>query len=455
MYRVLLLTLLSCLPATAQDTTVPVDFSLAAAVAASPAQPVFVPAGDHPIDAPLMFTQDGGGLYGPGRIVQTNPALAIIRVENAADVRIEGVTLTRAPGAQDATESALRAERAKGLVVNGVRVLENHSQSAAIRLDLCEDATIRDCIIRNYKTIGIDDRTPSPLYGYAFHCIDGAGIVLDKCVRTGILNNQVVEDRLLPTREMKEAHQLGKLTDGREPLNPGELARGVAERGYVDNWHQGSAIVVTGPEHTRHTRIQGNLIVNAAQGIDMHCDYANVSGNVIDHCMIGIKGTHGCFGVVVDGNTITHADLWGMIFNPGAASHGVEPAEGETTPRPNNVDAGILISNNLIADYGYGNEYWNWGGREADAPSSYAIALMRGQLDSNPPLNDVLLQGNQVLASGADTPPGATPRYRYAVYVEGWDNGERKDPRAALSVKSGGNHFQPGLLGVSNHPQLE
>ena len=27
----------------------------------------------------------------------------------------------------------------------------------------------------------------------------------------------------------------------------------------MDNWHQGSAIVVTGPEHTRHTRIQGNI----------------------------------------------------------------------------------------------------------------------------------------------------------------------------------------------------
>ena len=425
-------------------------FSLVEAVAASPGQMVEVPAGVHEIAEPLIFRTDGGGLYGVGTIVQTDPAQAVVRVDGAANVRIEGVTLSRPEGMQQSMESALRVENAKDLVVDGVRVLGNHSQSAAIRLDGCERAVIRDCEVRDYKTVGIDDRTTSPLYGYAFRCIDGAGIGVSNSVHTTIAGNRIIETRLLPTQELKAEHQLGTLCDGREPLKPGELARGVAERGYVDNWHQGSALVVTGPEQTRHTQIQGNLIVNAAQGIDMHCDYANVSGNVIDRCMIGIKGTHGCYGVVVSGNTVTGADLWGMIFNPGAGSHGGEPKEAGGEARPRNADAGLLIANNLIADYGHGNEYWNWGGREADAPSSYGIALMRGQLDTNPPLDRVLLTGNMVLAGGRETAADAAPRYRYAVYVESWENGERTHPTAALGVVFSGNQLDAGLLGVSN-----
>lgn len=428
--------------------------SLEEKVAASPGQPVYVEPGEHVIDAPLVFTQDGGGLYGPGRIVQADPAQAIVRVEHCSGVRIEGVTLTRAAEAQETTESALRAESAKGLVLAGVRVLENHSQSAAMRFDACEDLSIRDCEVLNYKTIGVDDRTTSPLYGYAFRCIDGAGIVVDSCVRTSIVHNRITEERLLPTPEAKAQYQLGNLCDGKQPLQPGELARGVAERGYVDNWHQGSAIVVTGPEKTRHTLIQGNQIVNAAQAIDLHCDYANVSNNVIDRCMIGIKGTHGCFGVVVSANTITGADLWGMVFNPGAASHAAEPATGDASAKPLNNDAGLLIANNLIADYGRGNDYWNWGGREADAPGSYGIAFLKGQLDSNPPLSQVVLTGNMVLAGGpASAAAGAErPRYRWAVYLEGWDEEGRKHPTAIEPPVLRGNLFQPGLQGVSNTP---
>ncbi|MBI1318526.1 MAG: hypothetical protein GC168_06220 [Candidatus Hydrogenedens sp.] len=424
--------------------------SLVDEVAARQGELIEVPPGRHEIDAPLIFTADGGGLYGPGTIVQTNPAVPVVRVDGARDVRIEGVTLTRPEGAQDAAESALRADNATGLIVRNVRVLDNHSQSGSVRLEHCARTVISGCEIINYKTIGIDDRTTSPLYGYAFQCIDGTGLVVNRCVQTTIANNCIIEERLLPTPETKEAHQLGTLTDGREPMHPGELAKGVAERGYVDNWHQGSAMVVTGPEETRHTLIQGNLIVNAAQGIDLHCDYANVSGNVIDRCMIGIKGTHGCFGLVVDGNTITGADLWGILFNPGAASHGTAPAEVGGEPRAWNGDAGLVISNNLVAEYGYGNEYWNWGGREADAPSSYAIAFLNGQLASNPPVTGVVLSGNSVLAGGRDVEPGAAQRYRYAVYMEGWDGDKRLNPTAIRGITATGNHFEPGLRGVCN-----
>ncbi len=166
--------------------------------------------------------------------------------------------------------------------------------------------------------------------------------------------------------------------------------------------------------------------------------------------MIGIKGTHGCYGLVVSGNTITGADLWGMIFNPGAASHDTTPAEEGGAAREWNGDAGLVISNNVIADYGHGNEYWNWGGREADAPSSYAIALMSGQLQSNPPYRDILITGNTVLAGGRDKDPAQPARYRYAVYLEGWDAGTRENSTAAEGVRFHGNILHAGLRGVCN-----
>lgn len=430
--------------------TLPAFGSLVDEITARPGEMVEVPPGRHEIDAPLHFTADGGGLYGAGTIVQRNAAQPIVRVENARGVRIEGVTLTRPAEVQETSEPALRADGASDLTVRGVRILDNHSQSGAITLRDCARVTVSDCDVLNYKVIGVDDRTTSPLYGYAFRCIDGAGISVSDSVHVSISNNRVIEERLVPTREMKDAHQLGNLIDGKQPLNPGELARGVAERGYVDNWHQGSAIVVTGPTRSRHIQIQGNLVVNAAQAIDMHCDYANVSGNVIDRCMIGIKGTHGCYGLVVTGNTITGADLWGMVFNPGAASHDMTPAEEGGPAREWNGDAGLVIANNVIADYGHGNEYWNWGGREADAPSSYAIALLSGQLKTNPPYRDILITGNAVLAGGRDKEPAQPARYRYAVYLEGWDAGTRENSTAAEGVGFHGNILHAGLRGVCN-----
>ncbi|MFM1919466.1 MAG: hypothetical protein RLZZ303_1100 [Candidatus Hydrogenedentota bacterium] len=428
------------------------DFLLLEEVAAKPGQVIVVPPGVHEIAAPIHLTTDGAGLSGSGVIVQTDPAQPIVRVEGARGVTIEGVTLTRPAGQPPATESALRADQARGLQVRSVRVVDNQSQAAAIRLSGCENTSITGCEIVNYKAIGIDDRTTSPLYGYAFHCIDGAGIGVDNSVHTLIADNRVIEDRYIPAPELKESHRLGQLTDGNQPLNPGELARGVAKRGYVDNWHQGSAIVVTGPEHSRHTIIRGNLIVNAAQAVDLHCDYAVVADNLIDRCMIGVKATHGSYGVSVTGNTISGADLWGMVFNPGAASHGGEAAKDGTAERAWNGDAGLVISGNIIADYGHGNEYWNWGGREPDAPSSYAIAFFKGQLDSNPPYRDIVLSGNLVLSGGRALSPGTPPRYRYAVYFEGWHESGRRHETAAIDFEASGNRLHPGLLGVSNIP---
>ena len=90
--------------------------SLAETIAARPGEIIEVPAGRHLIDAPLMFTVDGG-LYGPGTIVQTDPTQPIVRVDHAAGVRIEGVTLTRPEGARKSSESAIRADHARDLLI--------------------------------------------------------------------------------------------------------------------------------------------------------------------------------------------------------------------------------------------------------------------------------------------------------------------------------------------------
>jgi hypothetical protein len=112
--------------------------------------------------------------------------------------------------------------------------------------------------------------------------------------------------------------------------------------------------------------------------------------------MIGIKATHGCRNLLISGNMVTGADLWGILFNPGALSHYIESATGDQPARPANVDAGTIVANNIVSDYGYGNEYWNWGGASETAGGSFAIALFEGQLEENPPLRDILFTGNIV-----------------------------------------------------------
>ena len=66
--------------------------------------------------------------------------------------------------------------------------------------------------MENYKRINIDDRTRSPLYGYAFRCIDGTGIDVEYSTDTLIQNCRVVEQHLLPTPAAKEQYELGRFT---------------------------------------------------------------------------------------------------------------------------------------------------------------------------------------------------------------------------------------------------
>jgi hypothetical protein len=351
--------------------------------------------------------------------------------------------VTRAEGAQEATNSGILIMDAAHVTLDDVRVIGNKARDAAIQIRDSEHVTVRNCLIRDYKRIAIDDRTDSELYGYAFRCIDGTGILANQCTHLAIESNRVIEESLIPTQELKDEFDLGRVVPGRNPdAKPGELGKNVAAKGYASNWHQGSAIIVTGPEESRHNTVRGNHIVNAAQGIDLHCDLTVVSDNVIDHCFVGLKATHGCQGLILSGNLVSHVDLWGILLNPGAASH------GGTDDKAPNVDGGITIANNIVTYYGYGHEFWNWGGREDDRPGSYAIALYDGQLAENPPLRDVSITGNIVYDPGRDT--GEPPRYRYAVFVGSWHGEPEDSPNLAEGLSFAGNRFHPGLRGVSN-----
>ena len=103
---------------------------------------------------------------------------------------------------------------------------------------------------------------------------------------------------------------------------------------------------------------------------------------------------------------------------PGIASHAA------------NTDGGSIIANNVISDFGHGDAHWIWG--SDNVPSRFD----HGQEPDDPPLTDVIVQGNMLYNSG---PPG----YRYAVVVEG-------EPNAPRGLHFAGNVFPAGSGGVSN-----
>lgn len=421
--------------------------SIQEAIDAHPGAMIQVPPGRHVIQQAIRLSKNESGLYGTGTIVQENPNHPVLLIDGASDIRIEGLILTRNVNDRRITADGILCRNAANVAISEVQVLDNRSQAAAIRFDECEDCTLRDSTIINYKTIGIDDRTANPLLGYAFHCIDGSGIVITHSRRIAILDNQVTERALLPNRDVYEKYALGKLTNGAHPTKLGDLGRRAVEGDHVNNWHQGSAIVATSPTETSHLLIRGNRLLNAAQGIDLHCDDSIISDNVIDHCTIGLKATHGSRNLILKGNLVTHVDLWGIVVNPGASSSAGEPAKENVPAKEPNVDAGIIIASNIITHYGEGDEYWNWGGKHEDRGSSYAIAFMERQLPSNPLLQDILVEGNIVYDTSRDT-PGAnsgSAKYRYAVLIE-------KNSSVPGGIQFWGNIFHPGRSGISNVP---
>jgi hypothetical protein len=421
--------------------------SLQAAIDANPGKMIQVPPGDYEISQSLLITQEGTGLYGYGRIIQTNPDTTIIRIDGTSHVRIDGLTLTRPEGKTDSTQEGIVAVASKNVEMIHLQVMNHRSKAGAIVLRDSEDCTIRDCLVENYKTITVDDRTDDPRSGYAFKCIDGTGIILRYSNGTLIEGNRIVEKTYLPTQECKEKYHLGEVTIMPKEVGP-FTPKDIFETKYTNNWHQGSGILVTGLGDSHHTILTGNYIENPAQGIDIHSDYITVTNNIIRNAMIGMKAMHGSRHVLISNNQFNRVDLWGILLMPGAGSHAAEPAKEGKEVRAANTDGGTVVANNIITEFGLGDQYWNWVGR--GELTCNAISIQGGQLLENPPLRDVLIQGNVVYDDGRDQvivegkPQVVPPRFKYSIYVE------REKKPIPENILIQGNLFHRGSQGFSN-----
>lgn len=418
--------------------------SIHEAIRSNPGRMLHVPDGDHTISEPIVLTADRSGLAGPGRIIQTDPSKPIVRVEGAAGVRLCDLTLTRSEGKRDTETEGVLALGCRGLELDRLRVVDNRTRSAAIALRRCEAARVRDCLVENYQRITVDDRTDNPDLGYAFKCIDGTGISIADSRETLVQSCRIVESRLIPTPELKREFDLGRYVK-KLPARGVLAGKSDWDRGATDNWLQGAAIHVASPEATDSTQILGNSIENAAQGIDIHADHVIVAQNIVRDSLIGMKAMHGSRNVLILGNQFSRNTLWSIGLMPGAASHAARPAEGGRPATPANVDGGSIIANNIISDFGEGRSRWVWGDPGGGSP----LRFDHGQKPDNPPLTDVLVQGNIVYDTARDgvlvdgVPKAVPPRYRYAVRVE-------SGPTAPRGLHFANNIFHPGSQGVSN-----
>jgi hypothetical protein len=309
------------------------------------------------------------------------------------------------------------AIKCRDLVIDNVRVIDNRSPAGAITLRESQDCRISRCLVRNYMRVSIDDRTQSKDWGYAFNCTDGTGISVSYSPGCLIEGNRVIEDNFVPTPEIKAKHKLGDFVK-KNDVKGGVMSQQAWDANYTDAWQQGSGIVVNAPTVTDLTRVIGNHIENAAQGIDLHCDHVIVANNIVTNAFIGMKAMHGSRNVLITGNQFTRNSLWAIGLMPGAGAN------------PENFDGGSIISNNIISDFGHGDAHWIWG----DERSPFKFDT--GQQPDDPPLTDVIVTGNIVHSIGK-------PRYKYAVIIAGGPNTPR-------GMHFSNNLLHPGTLGVSN-----
>lgn len=413
----LLLAFLLAATAAAAELSVTAYPSIQEALNANPGRLIFVPAGDYPITEKIRIRGERSGLFGPGRIIQKSANQPVIEIENANGAEIRDLTLTRADGSMETANEGILAIKCRDLVIDNVRVIDNHTRSGAIALRESTNSRVSHCLVRNYMRVSIDDRTASKEWGYAFNCTDGTGISVAYCTGTLIEGNRIIEENLIPTPEIKARHKLGDYVK-KNPQKGTFMSQQAWDAGYTDNWQQGSGLVVTAPEVSDVTRILGNHIQNAAQGIDLHCDHVIVANNIIENSFMGMKAMHGSRNVLITGNQFTKNCLWAIGLMPGAAAHAT------------NTDGGSIIANNIISDFGHGHARWIWG----DERSPFKFDT--GQQPDDPPLTDVIVQGNIVQATG-------NPRYKYAVIIGGGPNTPR-------GMHFSGNLLHPGTLGVAN-----
>lgn len=412
-----LLTCLLLANASAAELSVTAYPSIQEALNDNPGRLIFVPAGDYPITEKIRIRGSGSGLYGPGRIIQQSDTQPIIEIENTMGAEIRDLTLTRPEGKMETRNEGIIAIQCRDLVIENVRVIDNRSSSGSITLRESQNCRISRCLVRNYMRVSIDDRTRSPEWGYAFNCTDGTGISISYSTGTLIEGNRIIEQNLRPTPEVKAKHKLGDFVK-KNPTKGTIMNQKTWDAGYTDNWQQGSGLIVTASQVSDLTRILGNHIENAAQGIDLHSDHVIVANNIITNSFMGMKAMHGSRNVLITGNQLIKNCLWAIGLMPGAAAH----AE--------NADGGSIIANNIISDFGHGDAYWIWGAERSP------FKFDTGQQADDPPLTDVIVTGNMVQSVG-------TPRYKYAVILP-------DGPNAPRGMHFSNNLFHAGTEGVAN-----
>ncbi|MBX7209564.1 MAG: right-handed parallel beta-helix repeat-containing protein [Verrucomicrobiaceae bacterium] len=399
--------------------------SIQEALNANPNRMLFVPAGDYKIDDKIRIRGDRAGLFGPGRIIQTKRDRPIIEIENATNAEVRDLTLVRPDGAMDTHNEAILAIKCRDLVIDNVRVIDNRSNAGTIAIRESKDTRISHCLVRNYMRVSVDDRTKPDDTGYAFNCTDGTGISVAYSTGTLIEGNRIIEEVFFPTPEVRDQYKLGKFV--KKNRNRGLMISQQAwDEEYTSNWRQGSGIVVTAPEVSDFTRIIGNHIENAAQGIDIHSDHVIISNNVVHNSHMGMKAMHGSRNVIITGNQFSKNDLWAIGLMPGMASHA---AEGD---KADNSDGGSVIANNIISGFGHGSAHWMWGNERS--PFKFDC----GQEESDPPLTDVLIQGNVVNNVGP-------PVYIFDVIIS-----TERGSNTPRGLHFANNLFPPGTRGVCN-----
>ena len=419
--RLLLLALVGT--ASAADLSVAAYPSIQEALNANPNRMLFVPAGDYPITEKIRIRGERSGLFGPGRIIQQSADQPIVEIENATSAEIRDLTLTRPEGKMESRNEGVLAINCRDLVIENVRVIDNRSPAGAISVRDSKDTRISRCVVRNYMRISIDDRTANKELGYAFNCTDGTGINVAYSIGSLVEGNRVIEDNLVPTPEIKAKYKLGDFV--KKNAEKGAIINQQTwDANYTDAWQQGSGIVINAPEVNDLTRVIGNHIENAAQGLDIHADHVIVSQNIITNAFIGMKAMHGSRNVLITGNQFVRNSLWAIGLMPGAAAH---PA---VDGKPENVDGGSIVSNNIISDFGYGDAHWIWGDERSP------IKFDTSQQPDDPPLTDVIITGNFIHSAGK-------PRYKYAVIIPG-------GPNAPRGLHFSNNLFHPGTQGVCN-----
>lgn len=438
--------------------------SIQAALDANPGRMVFVPAGDHEIDRAIVVRGDGAGLWGPGRIIQTNPEEPVVTVQDGRRQRVKGLTLTRPEGRRDTRQPALHLVRAVQMTVESVQVIDNWTDNAAIRAERCVQLVVRGCLVENYCRVTIEDWTkPAPnsgvCSGFAYVCLNGTGMNFVEVSGVLIQGNRIVENRLLPTRENQEKYGFGRFTK-KNAEKGSHIDQKSWDTEYWYGWRQGAGIHVGSGRTSDTVQIIGNHLENMQQGIDLHCDHALVANNIINDASRGIKAMHGSRNIQIIANQFNRCDHFAIGLMQGAASHeaGRLPNKGPS-PVGANIDGHSIIADNIISDFGYGLEGWVW---QSDGRSGNPIQIGgKSPLADTPPLRNVIVRGSIVydpgrdgiLADGQVRPE--PPRYKHAVRVvdgvpadnPGGQGGYANAPRNVWYLD---NRFDPGTDGIAN-----